>query len=96
MKEEGGKCPEVSIVSQGVKRFGFYIEVKPEKKSAMHSAATCACFCAIQAYARQDSGRNNATGFVLSKRIYSTCVGIYLWCVTLSKELWSGYCTSGE
>ena len=36
----------------------------------MHRAATCACFCASHAYAMHASGRNNAAGFVLSKRIY--------------------------
>jgi len=46
------------------------MEQKPNRKSAMHRAATCACFCASHAYAMHASGRNNAAGFVLSKRIY--------------------------
>lgn len=47
-----------------------HMEKKPKKKSAMHRVATCACFCASHAYAIHASGRNNAAGFVLSKRIY--------------------------
>jgi hypothetical protein len=50
-----------------------YMEKKPRKKSEMHRAKTCTCFWASHAYATQASGRNNAAGFVLSKRIYS-CV----------------------
>ena len=96
---EGGR----NIFSQHglwVSRKGFWLvhmEQKPNRKSAMHRAATCACFCASHAYAMHASGRNNAAGFVLSKRIYR-CV----WHVRgeleggrpgLSKN---GYRTSGE
>lgn len=58
-----------------------HMEKKPKKKSAVHRAATCACFCAIHAYAMHVSGRNNAAGFVLSKRIYR-----YVWCVAARQK----------
>jgi hypothetical protein len=53
------------------------MEKKPKKKSTVHRAAMCVCFCAIHAYTMHASMRNNAAGFVLSKRIYR-CVYVSL------------------
>jgi hypothetical protein len=44
----------------------------------VHRAATCACFCASHAYAMHASKRNDAAGFVLSKRVYR-----WAWCVAV-------------
>ncbi len=71
-----------------------HMEKKPEKKSEMHRAETCTCFCASHAYAMQASGRTTAAGFVLSRRIYGGVL------VVTHRHRWregeNRYCTSGE